>query len=120
MPFSQIMEVSGAGEDGDCQVEVEVTGFQWETAGDGREIELTLELLSQAQVRGRRSITLLQDLYSTGYQMETDTQLQPLCRLWEQSVRPRPSGSWWRRGRWCARWWTPPDHGKGGAEPGGG
>lgn len=89
MPFSQIMEAAGAGEDGDCQVEVEVTGFQWELAGEGRELELTLELLAQAQVRGRRALTLLQDLYSTAYQMETECQLQPLCRLWEQSVRPQ-------------------------------
>ncbi len=90
MPFSQIMEAAGAAEEGDCQAEVEVTGFQWEAeAGDGRELELTLELLAQAQVRGRRSLTLLQDLYSTAFQMETESQLQPLCRLWEQSVRPQ-------------------------------
>ena len=90
MAFSQIMEVAGAGEEGDCQVEVEVTSFQWEPdEGDGREMELTLELLAQAQIRGRRSLTLLQDLYSTAYQMETEGQGQTLCRLWEQSVRPQ-------------------------------
>lgn len=90
IPFSQIMEVAGAEEDGDCRVEVEVTGFQWEAdSSDGRELELTLELLAQAQVRGRRSLTLLQDLYSTAYQMDTECQLQTLCRLWEQSVRPQ-------------------------------
>lgn len=89
MPFSQIMEMAGAGEEGDCQVEVELTGVQWEPDGDGRELELTLELLAQAQVRGRRSLTLLQDLYSTAWQMETESQLYTLCRLWEQSVRPQ-------------------------------
>lgn len=90
MPFSQIMEVAGAGEEGDCQVAVEVTAFQWETdTGDGRSLELTLELLAQAQVWGRQNLTLLQDLYSTAFQMETERHLQPLCRLWEQSVRPQ-------------------------------
>ena len=89
MPFSQIMEVTGVDEDGDCQVEVEVTGLQWETGEDGRELEITLELLAQAQIRGRRGVTILQDLYSTAYQMETDSQPQILCRLWEQAVRPQ-------------------------------
>lgn len=89
LPFSQIIEVTGAGEEGDCQVEVEVSSLQCEpNASDGRELEVTLELLAQAQVRARRPVTLLQDLYSTAWQMEVDSQPQTLCRLDDQSVRP--------------------------------
>lgn len=89
LPFSQIIEVAGACEEGDCQVEVEVAGFQCQPSeGDDRELDVNLELLAQAQVRGRRDVTLLQDLYSTAWEMETESQLQNLCRLGEQSVRP--------------------------------
>ena len=89
LPFSQVMEVTGAGEDADCQVEVEVSAVQWEPEGDGRQADLTLELLAQAQVRRARPVTLLQDLYSTACQMEADSRPQPLCRLEERSVRPQ-------------------------------
>ena len=73
MPFSQIIEVTQAGEEGDCQVEVEVASFRCEPApGDGRELEVSLELLAQAQVRSHRPVTLLQDLYSTSNLMEVE------------------------------------------------
>ena len=89
LPFSQVMEVTEAGEDADCQVGVEVAAFQWEPDGDGRQADLTLELLAQAQVRRARPVTLLRDLYSTAFQMEADSQPHPLCRLVERSVRPQ-------------------------------
>ncbi|WP_160634573.1 SPOCS domain-containing protein [Pseudoflavonifractor sp. 60] len=90
MPFSQIIEVPQAGEEGDCQVEVEVVSLHCEPApGDERELEVSLELLAQAQVRCHRPVKLLQDLYSTSNLMEVDRENQPLCRLGEQSVRPQ-------------------------------
>ena len=90
MPFSQVLEVSGAGEEGDCRVEVEVAALQCDQLpGDGRELDISLELLAQAQVYCRRPVTLLQDLYSTGNWMEVERENQPLCRLVEQSVRPQ-------------------------------
>ena len=89
LPFSQVLEVTGVGEDADCQVSIEVAALQWEPEGDGRQGELTLELLAQAQVYRTRPVVLLQDLYSTAYQMESDSQPQPLCRLLERSVRPQ-------------------------------
>ena len=90
MPFSQVIETAGAGEEGDCQVTVEVASFRCEqTPGDGREVSVDLELLAQAQVRGLRPVTLLQDLYSTSHLMEVERENQPLCRLSEQSVRPQ-------------------------------
>lgn len=90
MPFSQILEVAGAGEEGDCQVEVEVASLQCDQLpGDGRELDVTLELLAQAKVYCRRPVTLLQDLYSTSSLMEVERENQPLCSLTEQSVRPQ-------------------------------
>ena len=90
MPFSQVIEAAGAAEEGDCQVEVEVASFRCDQdASDSRELNVDLELLAQAQVRCRRPVTLLQDLYSTGYLMEVERENQPLCRLAEQSVRPQ-------------------------------
>ncbi len=90
MPFSQAIEVAGADGEGDCQVEVEVTSFQCVPgAGDGRELDVNLELLAQAQARCRRPVTLLQDLYSTSHLMEVERETYQLCRLGEQSVRPQ-------------------------------
>ena len=44
LPFSQIIEVTGAGEEGDCQVEVEVASLQCEqSSGDSRALDVTLE-----------------------------------------------------------------------------
>lgn len=90
MPFSQIIEVTGAGEEGDCLVEVEIASLQCDQIpGDGRELDVTLELLAQAQVYSRRPVTLLQDLYSTSSLMEVERENQPLCSLTDQSVRPQ-------------------------------
>jgi len=90
LPFSQIIEVSGDGEDGDCEVEVEVTSFQCGPAtDDDRDLQIELELLAQAKVRSRRPVTLLQDLYSVSCQMEVDSQPQTLCRMVDRSVRPQ-------------------------------
>ena len=90
LPFSQIIEAPMAGEEGDCQVEVEVASFRCEPSqGDSRELEVSLELLAQAQVYCHRPVTLLQDLYSTSHTMEVERENQPLCRLGEQSVRPQ-------------------------------
>lgn len=90
LPFSQIMEVTGAGEEGDSQVLVELADLRCQVEpGDGRDLAVELELLAQARVRCRRPVTLLQDLYSTAWQTEVDTALQPMCRLGEHSVRPQ-------------------------------
>lgn len=90
LPFSQIIEVAGAGEEGDCQVEIEVASLQCDQSpGDSRAVDITLELLAQARVYSHRPVTILQDLYSTGSLMEVERESQPLCRLTEQSVRPQ-------------------------------
>lgn len=55
---------------------------------DSRSLEVTLELLAQAEVRCHRPVTLLQDLYSTSWQLEADRDNQQMFQLGEQSIRP--------------------------------
>ena len=88
LPFSQVMEIPQGGEDGDCQVRVELTDLRCEPEqGDPRNLEVVLELLAQAQVHCRRPVTLLQDVYSTSCEMEVVSKAQTLCQLGEQSMR---------------------------------
>ncbi len=90
LPFSQIMEVPGAEEGGDGQVMVELTDLQYNPdPADGRNMDVNMEFLAQAQVRSNRPVTLLQDLYSTAFQTDVDAQVQTLCHLGEQTVRPQ-------------------------------
>ena len=88
MPFSQVMEVPGAGESSDCRMSLELTQLSWEEAGeDGRTLELTLDLLAQAQIWCRRPVSLLQDLYSISFQTEVEREEQSLWQLLELSSR---------------------------------
>ena len=88
MPFSQVMEVPGVGENGDCRMAVELTQLSCESLGeDGRTLELTLDLLAQAQIWSRRPVALLQDLYSTTVQTQVQREEQSLWQLLEMSSR---------------------------------
>lgn len=92
LPFSQIMEVSGAGEESTCQVHVLLTSAECVLGGDGRTFSLSLGLLAQAVVREERSLELLSDVYSTAYDLSAETESYNMGRLadWgrkEQVVR---------------------------------
>ena len=90
MPFSQVMEVSGVGESGDCRMAVELTQMSCEEVGeDGRTLELTLDLLAQAQIWSRRPVSILQDLYSTAFQTQVQREEQTLWQMLECSSRPQ-------------------------------
>lgn len=65
LPFSQIAEVAGVGEDGICKVEMSLTGAEFVLGGDGRTVSASLSMLAQAIVREERSVELLADTYST-------------------------------------------------------
>ena len=57
------------GESGDCRLAVELTQYSCEPSGeDGRTLELTVDLLAQAQIWSRRPVSVLQDLYSIAFQ----------------------------------------------------
>ena len=90
MPFSQIMELEGAGEAADCEMAMCVTDVDWTVAGeDGRTLNVTLELLGQAVVRDRYPVTVLQDTYSTVYQMTIQQENCVLNQLLDFGVRPQ-------------------------------
>ena len=120
LPISQLMEVSGAGEEAMCQVGLVLTDLSCELDdGDGRTISVSMGLLAQAVVREERSMTLLTDVYSTLYDLNTQVPgPQPGGRP-GRAGGGRPGAAGDRRGgpgragRLC-------DHGGGRPEPGGG
>lgn len=88
LPYSQIMEASGVGEEGSCQMTVEVTGWHLELdESDGRRVDVELTLLAQAVVREERELELLTDAYSTMYTVAAEPRPCPLETLLEQGVR---------------------------------
>ena len=88
LPFSQIMEISGAGEEAGCEVAVVLTSAECNLAGgDGRMVAVSLGLLAQAVVRENRGLELLTDAYSTACDMTTETRPCTLRRLLDQGQR---------------------------------
>lgn len=88
MAFSQIMEISQIGEEADCDLAMGITDVECVPVGeDGRTMNVTLELLGQAVVRDRHPITLLQDVYSTAYDMEVEQGNYTVHQLLDGAVR---------------------------------
>lgn len=88
MVFSQIMEVAQIGEEAECDLAMCITDVEYVPVGeDGRTINVTLELLGQAVVRDRHHITLLQDIYSTAYDMDVEQESYTVHRLLDGTVR---------------------------------
>lgn len=88
LPFSQIMEVSGAGEESVCQVQVVLTDLECTLdQGDGRTISVSMGLLAQAVVRDTRTLELLTDVYSTAYPLTAERKSCTLRRLAEHGER---------------------------------
>ena len=72
LPFSQIMEIEGASEGAAASLRLQLTGtdFQIDGADDeGRQIAVTLYFHAVALLRTEQELTLLNDLYSTVYDM---------------------------------------------------
>lgn len=72
LPFSQITEVVGVGEEGVCSVEMSLAGAEFALGGDGRTVSVSLSMLAQAVVREERSVELLTDTYSTCCPVRTE------------------------------------------------
>ena len=73
LPFSQIMEVDGTAEGTTGSLVLQFTGMEFRLDGgdsDGRQIEITLYLHATAFLRETRELTLLNDLYSTAYELK--------------------------------------------------
>ena len=84
LPFSQIMEITGAGEESTCDVYVVLTGLDCALdSGDGRTISVSMGLLAQAVVREERTLQMLTDVYSTAFQLTAESRTYTLGRLVE-------------------------------------
>lgn len=73
LPFSQILEVEGAAEGAEASVQLQLTGTDLQIDGDdpeGRQIAVTLYLHATALLRQEQELTLLNDLYSTAYDLD--------------------------------------------------
>ena len=82
LPFSQIMEISGAGEEAVCDVQVVLTDLDCALdSGDGHTFSVSMGLLAQAVVREERTMELLTDVYSTAFPLTAETRLCGLDRL---------------------------------------
>jgi len=71
LPFSQIMESEGNGEEPDLQLQL--TGADLHISGEdpeGRRIAVTLYLHATALLRQQQEVMLLSDLYSTAYEAQ--------------------------------------------------
>lgn len=90
MPFSQIMELDGAGETTDHDLTLCLTGAEWTQMGEGgRTLNITLELLGQAVIRDSIPVTVLQDCYSTAGPMRVQQEYRTLDQRQDRSVRPQ-------------------------------
>lgn len=88
LPISQLIEITGAGEEAMCQVQLILTDLECELDDeDGRTISLTMGLLAQAVVREERSLVLLTDLYSTVYDLDTQIKTLTLNRIADRGER---------------------------------
>lgn len=90
LPFSQIMEIEGAMEGAGASVQLQLTGtdFQIDGADDeGRQIAVTLYFHAVALLRAEQELTLLNDLYSTAYDMVYDAAPLNLTSFFETMTR---------------------------------
>ena len=88
LPFSQIMEVSGGGEDANCAMELFLSDLTCYADGeDPRRVSVSMGIIAQAALREERKVELVTDLYSTIYEVECDEQEDVFCRLSESGSR---------------------------------
>ena len=90
LPFSQIMEAEGAAENAVASVGLQRTGMDVQIDGDdpeGRRISVTLYLHATALLRREHEITLLNDLYSTAYEMNYEAEPLNLTGFYETMTR---------------------------------
>lgn len=82
LPFSQIIEVTGAHEEADVSVEpVLVASDCTLQPGDPGALAVSMELLAQAVVREQQTISVVSDLYCTQCPVEVDREELILRRL---------------------------------------
>ena len=91
VPFSQIMEVNG-GEGGQSWgVTLELQSLEWSAdTDDSGLLSVTADILAQTSVMQSKTLTLLEDLYSTEFRTECHTDELLFQRCGEETVIPQP------------------------------
>lgn len=88
VPFSQIMEVHGVGEECDIQLNAILTSGEYHMVGsDGRTIGVNLGILLQGTLHEGIRLPLLKDLYSTCYEAQLEWMQYPFLRLVDEGVK---------------------------------
>lgn len=88
LPLSQIMEIEDMGEEGHPSVSLILEGYYPSFHG-GRTVDLTIDLLAQATVRGAQRLALLQDAYSTTHQLTVEKDHYNLVTVAEEFHVPQ-------------------------------
>ncbi|SMC40381.1 DUF3794 and LysM peptidoglycan-binding domain-containing protein [Papillibacter cinnamivorans] len=91
LPFSQILESEGAGEDAVCDIILMLSGAEFQIGGESSPNEnhivtVTLNLKSQAVISENLPLDMITDLYSTVYELSADLQPLALPSLIEKTV----------------------------------
>ena len=88
LPFSQIMEINGTGDETDTAVCLYQTDVECRLVGEeGRTLQFSIGLVSQVTVSEKRSHTMLRDIYSTEQLLETEEKSYCFAHLQERSDR---------------------------------
>lgn len=88
LPFSQIMEVPGAAEEADCELNMLLNDFSCQAdSEDGRTLSVSMDLSAQAVLREERVLEAVADLYSTDYELDVQMKKESFCRLGENATR---------------------------------
>lgn len=91
LPFSQIMEVVGVGEDADAALQITMTDCTCLPGGhgedEGRMVSVSLSMLAQAVVREERQLQLLTDVYSTAYAVTAESRVYTFAHLADRGSR---------------------------------
>jgi len=87
LPFSQMMEIGDAGEESVPELRVIFTDLSCKRADDeARTVSVELELLAQCVLCRTERITMLHDLYSTGYDTQETRRQYPVSRLMDHGI----------------------------------
>lgn len=80
LPYSQIMEVSGAGEEADRELTLTVTELTCKLSpeDEGHSIDVSAQILAQVVIRENRQMEVLRDAYCTKQAARCDWQQYPI------------------------------------------
>ncbi len=90
LPFSQIMEVEDSGEEGKPSVSLVLESFYVSPGyNGGRQLDMTIDLMAQATVRGEKQLSLLEDAYSIYQQIAVEKDQYTLVTVAEEFLVPQ-------------------------------